>query len=117
MVREQLRDANFIVTVSNDAWFGRSWAPWQHQQIARVRAMETGRFVLRSTNNGISSVIDSDGKIVASTAQFEEATLQAKAWPMQGETLFVRWGSTPIWWLCAILLVAQRLIHTRRTTS
>lgn len=117
MVREQLRDANFIVTVSNDAWFGRSWAPWQHQQIARVRAMETGRFVLRSTNNGISSVIDSDGKIVASTAQFEEATLQAKAWPMQGETLFVRWGSTPIWWLCVILLVAQRLIHTRRTTS
>jgi apolipoprotein N-acyltransferase len=99
LVRTQLRDANFIVTVSNDAWFGRSWAPWQHQQIARVRAMETGRFVLRATNNGISAVIADNGDIVASTAQFERTILQSEAWPMTGETPFIRWGSSVLLWM------------------
>lgn len=101
LVREQLRDANFIVTVSNDAWFGRSWAPWQHQQIARVRAMETGRYVIRATNNGISAVIADNGDIVASTAQFERTTLTSEAWPMTGETPFMRWGSSVLLWMSA----------------
>ncbi|HSG60949.1 MAG TPA: apolipoprotein N-acyltransferase [Pseudomonadales bacterium] len=107
LVRTQLRDANFIVTVSNDAWFGRSWAPWQHQQIARARAMETGRYVLRATNNGISSIINEKGTLIATTPQFEPTTLQAQALPMQGETPYVRWGSMPLWLLAAAMLLGQ----------
>ncbi len=113
-VREQMRDANFIVTVSNDAWFGRSWAPWQHQQIAQVRAMETGRYVLRATNNGISSVIAANGEIIASTPQFERTTLLAEAWPMQGSTPYLRWGSAPLWWLCGVITLLQALLMRRR---
>lgn len=115
LVREQLRDANFIVTVSNDAWFGRSWAPWQHQQIARARAMETGRYVLRATNNGISSVISDTGEIIAATAQFERTTLVANAQPMQGSTPYVQWGSTPLWLLAVLMLGIQQLVKTRQT--
>lgn len=116
-VREQMRDANFIVTVSNDAWFGRSWAPWQHQQIAQVRAMETGRYVLRATNNGISSVIAGNGDIVASTPQFERTTLLAEAWPMQGSTPYLRWGSEPLWWLCAVIVLLQALLKRRSVAT
>lgn len=107
LVREQLKEANFIVTVSNDAWFGASWAPWQHQQIARVRALETGRYVLRATNNGVSAVIADNGDIVASTAQFERTTLQANAWPKQGQTIFTQLGSGPLWWLSGFITIAS----------
>jgi apolipoprotein N-acyltransferase len=84
------------VNVSNDGWFGDSLAPHQHLEIARVRAKETGRPLLRATNTGISAIIDHRGDIVARSAQFEQAVVRGEIVPMQGATAFVRFGNWPV---------------------
>ena len=89
-VAESARDAELIVTLSNDAWFGASIGPWQHLQIARMRALENGKFVLRATNNGVSAVIDEHGAVVASLPQFEARTLLAEVHATSGATPYGR---------------------------
>jgi len=92
-VAEALPEAAYLVNLSNDAWFGDSLAPHQHLQIARMRALETGRPLLRATNTGISALIDHRGDIVAATGAFEEAVLSGHVQPMAGATPFVRTGN------------------------
>ncbi|MGB0865633.1 MAG: apolipoprotein N-acyltransferase [Granulosicoccaceae bacterium] len=107
-VIRQLPDAHFLVNVSNDAWFGQSWAPEQHQEIARMRALETDRHLLRSTNTGVTSSIDRHGKVLESAVPFEAAVLDTTVQPRQGETSFVRWGNKPLFvvllllWVCVV---------------
>ena len=93
LVRRSLPAATLLVNVSNDAWFGDSIAPHQHLEIARMRALENGRYLLRATNTGISAVIDAKGKIIAKAPQFEVITLRAQAQPYQGTTPFVYFGN------------------------
>lgn len=95
-LREQVAGATVLANVSNDAWFGASVAPYQHLQIARVRALEAGRMILRGTNNGISAVIDADGGVVARSGQFEPEVLVAEAVGRRGLTPFVRFGNSPV---------------------
>ncbi len=83
---------DLLLTVSNDAWFGDSHGPHQHLDIARMRAIEFGRPMLRATNNGITAVIDHFGDIVESIPQFEQTTLSTKVHLTQGETPFASWG-------------------------
>jgi apolipoprotein N-acyltransferase len=89
----QLPAATILVNVSNTAWFGRSLAQPQHLQIARMRALETGRPMLRSTNTGMTAVIDQRGGIVAVAEPFSEASLRATVQGHQGVTPFVRVGN------------------------
>ncbi|GAB3022771.1 apolipoprotein N-acyltransferase [Bowmanella dokdonensis] len=99
---------DFILTVSNDAWFGRSHGPHQHLEIARVRAKEFGLPVLRATNNGITALIDADGSIQASLPQFEEAVLSATLRQYRGTTPYARFGD--LWaWLLGLLGLALSL--------
>ena len=91
-----LPDAKFLVNVSNDAWYGDSLAPHQHLQMARMRAMETARPMLRATNNGISAIIDYRGNIVTSSPQFEVAVLDGQIQPRKGVTLYVLVGNWPV---------------------
>ena len=70
-LRDFLPEAGLLVNVSNDGWFGDSIAPHQHLQMARFRALESGRFMLRSTNTGITAVIDPHGRVVRQGAQFK----------------------------------------------
>jgi apolipoprotein N-acyltransferase len=94
--RAALPDAAYLVNVSNDAWFGDSIAPHQHLQMARMRALETGRWMLRATNTGVTAVIDAEGRIVSSLPQFQQGVLAADVTPMRGATPYVRWGDAPV---------------------
>ncbi len=91
-----LRTATLLINVTNNAWFGDSTAPHQHLQISRMRALEAGRFLIRSTNDGITAVIGPHGAVVARLPQFEEAVLHAEVLPLTGLTPYARFGNTPV---------------------
>lgn len=92
-VIEALPDATLLVNVSNDAWFGDSIAPHQHLQIARMRALEAGRPLLRATNTGVSAVVDYDGSIIAMEPQFQVAVVKATVQPRAGVTPYALGGN------------------------
>jgi apolipoprotein N-acyltransferase len=99
----QLPEATLLVNVSNVAWFGDSLAPAQHAQMSRMRSRETGRYMLRATNTGITAIIDERGRIVSALPQFTEGVLQGDAQGFSGATPYVRFGNAPIVALCAAL--------------
>ena len=105
-------EAQLLLNVSNDAWFGDSLAPHQHLHIARLRALETRRFMVRATNTGISAVVDPYGAVLTRAPQFETRVLRATVTPLRGETPFVRWGNAP--WISAALFVLLILELRRR---
>jgi apolipoprotein N-acyltransferase len=102
-----LPEAALLINISNDAWFGDSLAPHQHLEMARMRARETGRYVLRATNTGISAVMDEQGRLVARAPQFEQAVIRAEVVPRQGATPYVYWGNWPVLLLAAGLLLIE----------
>ena len=92
-VAAAMPQAAFLVNASNDAWFGDSLAPHQHLEIARMRALETSRYMLRATNTGVSAIIDQQGKLLATSPQFQPAVVSADIQPLQGDTPFGRFGN------------------------
>ena len=88
--------ATMLVNVSNIAWFGDSLAPAQHLNIARLRALETGRMHLTATNTGITAAIDPDGRVFARLPQFVQGRLEIDAQGYRGATPFLRWRDWPI---------------------
>jgi apolipoprotein N-acyltransferase len=111
LIAGALPQAAMLVNVSNDGWFGDSLAPHQHLEIARVRARETGRPVLRATNTGISAIIDQRGRVTARSRQFETTVLRGSVVPMQGSTPFVRFGSWPVLVISVSCLLAAFLLR------
>jgi apolipoprotein N-acyltransferase len=108
-----LPDATLLVNVSNDAWFGDSLAPHQHLQIARVRAAEAGRYLLRATNTGITAVVDPQGRVVDSLPQFRAGVLKATVRGYMGATPYARVGNyllvvVALGVLCAAYFAAPR---------
>jgi apolipoprotein N-acyltransferase len=106
MMRETRPD--LIVTLANDAWFGDSQEPWLHLGLARLRAIEQRRYVVRATNSGVSAVIDPAGRIVAATGLLTRESLRAVVHPLDGETVYARWGDWPGW--LALAMVAATLL-------
>jgi apolipoprotein N-acyltransferase len=104
-------NTNFLLTVSNDAWFGDSIGPHQHLEIARMRALELGRPLLRATNNGITAVVTADGKELKRLPQFEQGVLIADVPLVQGRTLYSLWSDWPI---LAISVLCLSLLSYRR---
>ncbi|MFW2373453.1 MAG: apolipoprotein N-acyltransferase [Gammaproteobacteria bacterium] len=92
-VRQTLPEASMLVNVSNDAWFEDSTEPWQHHQKARMRALESGRYMLRSTNTGVSSIITPQGDVLAISPQFTRHVITADVQGMTGRTPYVFWGN------------------------
>jgi apolipoprotein N-acyltransferase len=91
-----LGNADALVNVTNDAWFGHSSARHQHLQIARMRAIETGRDMIRAANDGISAVIGPHGEIRAQAPAFKSTLLRTQITPRRGTTPYVRAGNWPI---------------------
>ncbi len=116
----QLPEATLLVNVSNVAWFGDSLAPSQHLQISRMRAIETGRTMLRATNTGVTAIIDPRGRVVARLEQFTEGVLAGEAQGYTGASPYVRWGNVPIVLISfalAALAVLRRRALGRRSES
>jgi apolipoprotein N-acyltransferase len=108
-----LPDAGILINVSNDAWFGDSIAPHQHLQIARMRALEVGRPVVRATNNGVSAYIAANGQVLARGAQFEYVSMSHDVQPRTGLTPFARFGNWPVI-LFSVLAMAFAARRSRR---
>lgn len=112
-LRDFLPEAGLLVNVSNDGWFGDSIAPHQHLQMARFRALETGRVMLRSTNTGITAVIDERGRVVRQGGQFRPEVVTASVMPRSGVTPWVRFGNWPVLAACALLLAGAAVVSLR----
>ncbi len=104
-VAHMAKQADLLVTVSNDAWFGDSLGPKQHMALAQMRALETGRYVLRATNTGITALVDNKGQIVARLPYEVRDTLTAQAQMRQGSTPYMLLGLWPLW-LASLLILA-----------
>jgi apolipoprotein N-acyltransferase len=101
-----LPDAGVLINVSNDAWFGDTIAPHQHLEIARMRSLESGRYMVRATNNGISAFVDDKGRILESGPQFQFLSMTRDIPPMSGLTPYARFGNLPLVLVLAVIVVA-----------
>jgi len=110
----QLPNANILLNMSNDAWYGHSIAAEQHLQISQARAIETGRMMLRATNTGITAFINEKGKVMNKLPQFQSGSLTQNVQGFYGSTPFIKYGHFPILILCflitSITLLRKKLI-------
>ena len=96
--------AGFIVNISNDAWFGDTSAPFQHLQIARIRALESGRSIVRATNNGITAIINHRGLVLERGPQFIPAVIKHKVPIRSGSTPYVLYGDLPAFAISSLII-------------
>lgn len=101
-----LREATALVNVTNDAWFGRSPARYQHLQISRMRAQEARRYLIRAANDGVSAVIGPRGEVTAQAPEYRPAVLRAAVLPRHGLPPYARTGNAPVLALALLLLAA-----------
>ena len=106
-------DAGVLLTLSNDAWFGRSIGPLQHMQMAQMRALETRRYLVRGTNTGVTAIVAPDGTITEQLPQFEQATMIGEVTSRSGYTPFMLIGVWGIVVLAALMLLSAALIQRR----
>lgn len=111
--RRNAVDTDFMLTISNDAWFGTTAGPWQHLQMVQMRAIETGRWFLRATNTGVTVIIDEQGQIVKQAPQFERTVLRGQVQAREGKTPYVHFGNLPVLSFVLLALLAG-IWHKRR---
>lgn len=116
LVARNSRNASILLTVSNDAWFGKSLGPQQHMQMAQMRALENAKPMIRGTNNGISALVNHRGEIYQRLEQYTQGELVGTVEPRNGRTVFSRFGSWPTVILallsCIGLLIKQRMLNS-----
>jgi apolipoprotein N-acyltransferase len=100
-----MKTATMLVNVTNDAWFGHSTARYQHLQISRLRAWETGRPMVRAANDGVSAVIGAQGEILARAPEYEANVMRAQLQPRTGLTPYARTGNWPVVCLALVSLL------------
>ncbi|GAA5524034.1 apolipoprotein N-acyltransferase [Microbulbifer aestuariivivens] len=117
LVADSALDSEVLLTISNDAWFGASIGPLQHMQMAQMRALETGRFLVRATNTGITAIVDPRGQITARLPQFERGILTGSVTAMSGSTPFMLLGLWPILALATAMLAAALMLQPARRAT
>jgi apolipoprotein N-acyltransferase len=118
-IAHQAAKASVLINASNVAWFGDSLALPEHLQIARMRALEAARPMLRATNTGMTAAIDAHGKVIGQLAPYTRAALAIEVQPMIGSTPYTWYGDTPLWVLFVLGLMwiwlgARGRLRTRR---
>ena len=113
LLRAQLPEANFIVSMSDDGWFGHSLAIYQQLQIAQVLSSLSSRFQVVANNDGLSSIIDSQGNLVNTLKPFEAGILEGNIYTISGATPWAVWGDLPTLSIIAAVLITS-LIHQLR---
>lgn len=103
-----LPKATLLVNFTNDAWYGHSHAAAQHNQISQLRALESGRMMLRATNTGVTSIIGKDGKLLQQLPQHQEGVLKGMVQGYEGATPYVRWGNAAVMLLMVLMLAFVR---------
>jgi apolipoprotein N-acyltransferase len=107
LAREAVRQGSeMLTTVTNDAWYGESSAPFQHFEMAAMRAIEQGRYLARAANTGISGIIDPYGRVLVRTSLFETAAVVGEARFVQQQTLYARLGDLVAHVSIATVLIA-----------
>ena len=107
LVRRRVSNADVIVVLSEDSWFGKTSGPWQHMQIARMRALELNRPLVRATNDGVTATIDADGSVLNQLPRYREDVLLDTVKLSKGDTIFGRFGLLPIALLIVVVLFLQ----------
>jgi apolipoprotein N-acyltransferase len=114
LVRQAVQaGSELLTTITNDAWYGHSSAPYQHFALASMRAVEQGRYLARAANTGISGVVDPYGRIVRQSGIFEQVALVEPVRFLTGRTIYSRIGDVIAY--VAIAIVAIGLVIQRRT--
>ena len=97
--------SQLLISISNDSWFGKSIGPLQHLQMARMRSIESGRWMIRGTNNGVTALIDHKGVLRQQVPQFERLALKGQVQPREGQTPYLFWRSWPLGLLMGVGLL------------
>jgi apolipoprotein N-acyltransferase len=107
-VRRMVNEAapHALVNLTNDAWFGDTAAPWEHLALAKLRAVEHHRVLLRATNSGVSAIVDPVGRLVAKSGVFTRENLYARVPMLEGSTVYAAIGDFPAYLGLAALLAA-----------
>jgi apolipoprotein N-acyltransferase len=100
------RGADLLVNVTNDGWYGRSSAPHQHLAMAKFRAVENRKFLIRAANTGITAIVDPGGRLVASTRLFERTVLVGDVSAVAGSSFYSRHGDVFAWACLAAAVIA-----------
>ena len=114
LTRRNASNSDFLITVSNDAWFTGTAGPWQHLQMVQMRAKENGRWFIRATNTGVTAFIDHNGHIVKQAPLDEAFVLRGDLPAMQGKTLYSRFSDYPILIFSILLLVVGWIYRPRK---
>ncbi len=112
-----LPEAAYLVNISNDTWFGKTIAPAQHLQMARMRALESGRYLLRATNTGLTAIIGPTGQLISQLPMFQRSYLTGSIVPLKGMTPFVQAGWWIIWLFTALMLLLSFINRDKLSTN
>jgi apolipoprotein N-acyltransferase len=114
LINKTAVNSNILVTISNDTWFGSSIGPEQHLQLAKDRVLEHQKPLLRSTNSGISAIIDHRGNILGKQEYFEEKILKGRVILQEGSTPYNYLGNSLLYLYIGIIMVLSLFIKRNK---
>lgn len=117
LLRNQMPEAQWIVSISDNGWFGHSLASYQQLQMAQILSLLTGRYQIVVNNDGLSSIINETGDIIDSLPPFSSGILEGEIFSAQGVTPWIVWNESPSIIFCSFLMIYILFLQIRRFTS